>query len=180
MGLVVRWLFKGTSVDAISAGALSAGLLLWPALFVGLPWHRARRSWQIPAIYLTFVACGAALARVGWSTGEILRLLGGQSASQVVVSTIRGLFLSFLIASALAAFTVGIARQLLHSRVQTTEDENYWPEDVSRQDVARPYTAPIDIEISPTPGQARFNNTVTLGSLLIALVAVATRGGRRH
>ena len=59
-GFFLAWT-KEAATDIAATGALSAGLLVWPVIFGGLPWYVPRRSWHLLALYSTFiVGCGLA------------------------------------------------------------------------------------------------------------------------
>lgn len=51
--------------EVAATGALTAGLLLWPLVFHGLPYGVSRRDAELPVLYISFVAAYAGLAVAG-------------------------------------------------------------------------------------------------------------------
>lgn len=89
LGFILGW-FVTSSVDIAAAGAVTAGLLIWPVLFHGLPLGVSRRDWEIPVLYLSFSVSFALLAiggsrlkvlLVAFSNGDVAGWLARQALS---------------------------------------------------------------------------------------------------
>lgn len=101
-------LFELTVIDSAWAGVLTAGLLLWPALFHGLPYGVARRDWQVPALYLLVVLIFGALAASGWYFVEMLRTAAGdRELTDYLFELLREWFVTAVGASIMIAFFRG-------------------------------------------------------------------------
>ncbi|MFC7362486.1 hypothetical protein [Nocardioides astragali] len=116
-GFVLGWTHL-SKVDVIAVGPLAAGLLLWPMVFVGLPWYVPRHSWHLPTLYASFVvaygaSCGIGLAVqrlvVDFADGNV----AGWLAEQLVFT---------LIFSVVAAVSVAVFRAAFASTTAVTRN----------------------------------------------------------
>ena len=92
LGFALAW-FAPSPADAGTAGAITAGLLIWPIVFHGLPLSVSRRDWELPVLYLSFFFAFSLLAiggsslkglLVAFSKGDIPRWLAEQALSLVM------------------------------------------------------------------------------------------------
>lgn len=75
MGIVLR-VADVSMADIAATGFLTAGLLLWRAVFQGLPYGVSRRDWEVPVLYVAMLVSFTALANLGALIAETMRFLG--------------------------------------------------------------------------------------------------------
>lgn len=114
-GFLLAFVKVTAFIDVAAVGALSAGLLIWPVIFGGLPWYVPRRSWHLPALYTTFiVGCG-------------LASLSGLAAQRLVVSFASGDVAEWLAEQLLSSLLLwvgaSVAVLLFRSIFRQTNDE---------------------------------------------------------
>ncbi len=93
-------------IDSGVAAALAMILLLWPALFQGLPYGVSRRDWQVGVLYLLLPAAFFGLSVAGWYIPEIIR----SAANGDVVGYLLGLARDGLLTSLATAFAIAFIR----------------------------------------------------------------------
>lgn len=71
LGFSLAW-FVPSTVDVAGAGGITAGLLIWPILFHGMPVGVSRRDWEVPVLYASFLIAFPLLAMGGSSLKGLL------------------------------------------------------------------------------------------------------------
>lgn len=102
--------------SVMSAGALTWGLLIWPAVFHGLPHGVSRRDWQVPAMYLSLLIGYAALARVGAYAAEVVKAAGDGSYANYVSENVGAAVVHILLGLGSTAFFKGSVASLAKKR----------------------------------------------------------------
>lgn len=95
-----------SQIEVGVAGFLSAGLLIWPAVFNGLPYGVSRRDWQVPAIYVLLLILFFGLSVASWYMVELMRT----AANGNLWDYFFGLLRDWLITAVLIAFGIAFFR----------------------------------------------------------------------
>lgn len=119
-GFLLGWTGLSTT-DIVSVGLLAAGLLFWPTVFHGLPWFVPRRTWHLPALYVSFAFAFSALAGVGLTLQRLLAELSD--------GNIRDWFLDQFLATVIFWVIALIAAAFFRKAFARTRDEAMRRED---------------------------------------------------
>lgn len=93
--------------DTAASGFLAMGLLLWPAVFHGLPYGVSRRDWQVPAVYASILLAYTGLASAGWHTVSLVVSAGDGDIGRYIAEQARDTLLVFAATTLLSAFFKG-------------------------------------------------------------------------
>jgi hypothetical protein len=94
-------------VDIGAAGFITAGLLLWPAVFHGLPYGVSKRDWEVPVLYALIFVLFTALAAAGWYLVQVVESAATGGVWSYMAILIRDWLVTLLIVGFLAAFFKG-------------------------------------------------------------------------
>lgn len=103
-------------IDVVAAGVLTAGLLIWPAVFRGLPARISRTDWEVPAVFFLLVLIYAGCAFSGWALVEMMR----SAAEGDLWNYFFGLLRDWLITGVLVGFGIALFRGAYRS-IQTKQ-----------------------------------------------------------
>ena len=99
-------------LDVALAGALVAGLLIWPAAFVGLPTGLSARDWQVGATFGLLIGLFFGLALGGWIIVELMRSAADGSVWDYFFGLVRDWLITAILVGFGIAFFKGVNRSL--------------------------------------------------------------------
>lgn len=116
LGFILKW--YGINLwDLGSAGALAAGLLVWPALFHPLPSGISKRM-NIILLYGTFIGAYAGFALAG----AYLELFLANISNGQVVQWLEGQFVSMIVGGVIVIMLPAVYRSTFHRVLMRMEE----------------------------------------------------------
>lgn len=115
VGSMVLSVLGWSLAEVVVVALLVVGLLLWPAVFHGLPLGVSRRDWEVPALYGVVALLFGASAASGYYLVDAMRGVGGGS--------LRMFIQEYVVPSLLWLVLAGLASIYVRSPVERLRDK---------------------------------------------------------